>query len=347
MYRIAAGKVGLSLTLVELLERDEALARLVDARAAAARGEGRVVFITGEPGIGKTALVTSFAHDLGEGARVLYGTCDDLSIPRPLGPIRDLVGSVSPLLEQALSKGVATHEIHALLLDEVGLPPQPTVLALEDVHWADDATLDSITVLVRRIGSLPALLILTFRAGELAPSHPLHAIVGAARPESSVFLELAPLSESAVASLAGPDGGEVYAVTGGNPFYVGELLASGASTDLPLSVAKAVVGRAARLDDGSRRLMELASVVPRRISTSLLDTVLPDWPAAAEEPERRQLLEVDARHVRFRHELARNAIRSSIPIATRRRLHAQILEALLAEEADPADIVHHAEAAGA
>src|SRR5205823_10422442 len=62
---------------------------------------------------------------------------------------------------------------------------------------------------------------------------------------------------------------------------------------------------------------------------------------------RRQLLEVDASYVRFRHELARNAIRSSLPIAARRRLHAAILEALLAADADPADIVHHAEAAGA
>ena len=74
---------------------------------------------------------------------------------------------------------------------------------------------------------------------------------------------------------------------------------------------------------------------------------MPDWAAAAEEPERRQLLEVDGTYVRFRHELARNAIRSSIPIVARRRLHGEILAALLAADADPADIVHHAEAAGA
>ena len=74
---------------------------------------------------------------------------------------------------------------------------------------------------------------------------------------------------------------------------------------------------------------------------------MPGWSAAAEEPERRQLLEVDGKYVRFRHELARNAIRSSLPIAARRRLHAEILAALLAADADPADIVHHAEAAGA
>ena len=181
---------------MELLERDDALATLGEARASAARGEGRVVVITGEPGIGKTSLVTRFLGGLEDGARVLSGACDDLSIPRPLGAIRDLVGSVSVPLERALAEGAAAHEVQSLLLEELELPPRPTVLVLEDVHWADDATLDSITVLGRRIASLPALLILTFRAGELPPSHPLHAVIGAIRAEDSVFLELEPLSET-------------------------------------------------------------------------------------------------------------------------------------------------------
>ena len=87
---------------------------------------------------------------------MLFGTCDDLSIPRPLGPIRDLVGNVSRPLASALSDGSAPHDIQSLLIEELELPPSPTVLVLEDVHWADDATLDSITVLGRRIGTLPA-----------------------------------------------------------------------------------------------------------------------------------------------------------------------------------------------
>ena len=332
---------------VELLERDEALGALAKARDTAARGEGRVVFVTGEPGIGKTSLVTRFVRDLEPGARVLFGTCDDLSIPRPLGPIRDLVGTVSAPLEEAISGGAASHEVQSLLIAELELQPQPTVLVLEDVHWADDATLDSITVLGRRIGSLPALVILTSRGGEVSASHPLRAAMGAIRADDSVFIELAPLSESAVAVLAGDDVEDVYALTRGNPFYVTELLACRDAPDPPPSVATAVQGRVSRLDDAARRLVELVSVVPGRMGTSVLDAVMPGWPAAAEEPERRALLEVDPRYVRFRHELARHAIRSSVPIATRRRFHAEILEALLAANADPADIVHHAEAAGA
>ena len=329
---------------MELLERDGALAALAGARGHAARGDGRVVFVTGEPGIGKTSLVTRFVQSLENGARVLFGTCDDLSIPRPLGPFRDLAGMVSAPLAEALSSGAASEEIHRLLLAELELPPEPTVLVLEDVHWADDATLDMLTVLGRRIGSLPALMVLTYRGGEAGS---LRAAVGAIRADDSVFLELSPLSERAVASLAGEDADEVYAATGGNPFYVAELLASQPTAGLPPSVANAVLGRAYRLEEPARRLVELVSVVPGRVATSLLDAVMPDWETSAEEPERRQLLEVAASEVRFRHELARHAIRSSLPIATRRRLHSEILEALLAADADPADIVHHAEAAGA
>jgi DNA-binding CsgD family transcriptional regulator/tetratricopeptide (TPR) repeat protein len=332
---------------VELLERDVALTALAEARDAAARGEGRAVFVTGEPGIGKTSLVNRFLQELETGARVLLGTCDDLSIPRPLGPIRDLVGTVSAPLEEALSAGAASHEIQSLLIAELELAPRPTVLVLEDVHWADDATLDSIAVLGRRIGSLPVLLVLTFRGGEVSPAHPLRAALAAIGAGDLVFLELAPLSHHAVASLAGADTEGVYAATGGNPFYVTELLASRPDADLPPSVANAVLGRASRLDDDSWRLVQLVSVVPNRVPMSVLDAVMPGWAAAAEEPERRQLLAVDPRHVRFRHELARNAIRSSVPIAARRRLHAEILAALLAANADPSDIVHHAEAAGA
>jgi DNA-binding CsgD family transcriptional regulator len=332
---------------VELLEREEALAALADARDSAARGAGRVVFVTGEPGIGKTSLVTRFAQEQADsGARVLFGTCDDLSIPRPLGAFRDLVGTVSRPLEKALAEGAASHRIQSLLIAELEQPPRPTVLVLEDVHWADDATLDSITVLGRRIGSLPALLVLTYRRGEAA--QPLRSALGAIRAEDCVFVQLEPLSERAVASLAGDGAGDVYAATAGNPFYVTELLAAPpVDGTLPASIANAVLGRASRLDASARRLVELVSVVPGRAATSVLDAVMPEWPAAAEEPERRQLLDVDTRWVRFRHELARNAIRTNVPAAARRRLHAEILEALLGAGADPADIVHHAEAAGA
>jgi DNA-binding CsgD family transcriptional regulator len=138
----------------------------------------------------------------------------------------------------------------------------------------------------------------------------------------------------------------VYAATGGNPFYVTELLASRDAAELPPSVANAVLARVSKLDAPARRLVELVSAVPNRVSASVLDEVMPGWAAAAEEPERRELLEVDGEHVRFRHELARNAVLLSLPGVKRRALHGEILTALLAAHGDPADIAHHARAAG-
>lgn len=331
--------------MMDLLERDRPLAALVEAREEASRGRGSVVLVTGEPGIGKTALVSRFAANLGEAARVLWGTCDDLSVPRPLGPFRDLVGAASDSLSAALSSEALPYRIHSLLLEELDARPRPTVLVVEDVHWSDQATLDAITVIGRRIFGLPAVLVLTFRVGEVGADHPLHATLGALRSDTSLYLQLAPLSRKAVAALAGEDADRVYVATGGNPFYVTEMVAE-RSTALPPSVTNAVLGRAARLSKQARRLVELVSMVPSRMPTDLLEVVMPDWPEAAEEPERRQLLSVSSTSVQFRHELARAAVRTSVPTARRRRLHSGILEALLAMDADPADIVHHAEEAG-
>ena len=330
---------------MDLLERDEALSALAEAYASAARGEGRMVSISGEAGIGKTALVRRFVGDLAEG-RILFGTCDDLSIPRPLGPFRDLAGSVSAELEDALAADAAPHDIQDLLIAELERPPGPVVLVLEDVHWADDATLDSLTVLGRRIGTLPALVIATHRSGEAPLGHPLHGALGAVSGDALVLLELAPLSKGAVAALAGEDAEAVYAAAGGNPFYVTELIASRDAAELPPSVANAVLARVSRLGEPSRRLVEVVSAVPNRVRALVLDEVMPGWAAAAEEPERRQLLEVDGAYVRFRHELARNAVLSSLPAVKRRGIHAEVLTALLGAHSDPADIVHHAEAAG-
>jgi ATP/maltotriose-dependent transcriptional regulator MalT len=330
---------------MELLERGDALDALAAAYTSAERGEGRVVFVSGEAGMGKTSLVRRFAAGLDPRSRVLVGTCDDLSIPRPLGPFRDFAGSVSPQLATALSTGAAPHEIQTLLVNELELPPRPTVVVLEDVHWADEATIDSVTLLGRRVASLPALLVVTYRDGEAPPGHPLHGAVGAVPAGSAVFLELAPLSPDAVATLAGDRAASVYAATRGNPFYVTELLDHVVDGALPQTVANAVRGRASRLDHPSRLLLEIVSVVPNRVPVSVLDAVMSGWPAAAEEPERRHLLEVEPGYVRFRHELARHAIASSMTAAARRRVHSGILAALLEAGADPAEIVHHAEAA--
>jgi DNA-binding CsgD family transcriptional regulator/tetratricopeptide (TPR) repeat protein len=334
----------MAVTQADLLEREAELDVLATLFAEAAESRGGVVVVTGEAGIGKSTLVSRFVAGLDERARSLVGSCDDLSIPRPLAPFRDLAALVAPALAQAISSGAPPHEIYPLLLEELE-GPRPTVLVLEDVHWADGATLDAATFIARRIGSLPALLIMTVRDGEALAGDALDAMLGAVAGARATFVQLRPLSQAAVASLASGSSAEVYAATGGNPFLVTELLCSD-DGPLPATVANAVLGRVVRLDARSRELVELISVVPGRVPSAILDLAVPDWRTAADGPERRRLLEVEPTRVHFRHELVRQAILSNLSTTAALRFHGRVVDALLAAGGDPADIVHHAEAAG-
>ncbi len=330
----------------ELMERGDELRELREALADAASGHGSVALVAGEPGIGKTALVTRFAEQHVRRARVLWGICDDLSTPRPLGAFRDLAEALPDALAAAVRDGPEPTTFPGLLLDELRSGPAPTVLVLEDVHWADQATIDVITVIGRRLTGLPIVLVLTYRSGELELGHPLQTAIDAVQRTTTRSVELAPLSREAVGTLAGEDGDQIFSLTGGNPFFVIEMLAR-SDEGPPPSLSNAVLGRVGRLHVASRELLQLIAMVPGRISTRVLDVLEPGWPRAAEQPERRQLIASDLDHVRFRHELTRAAVRSSVPAGRRRLLHGRILAALQQIEADPADLVHHAEAAGA
>jgi DNA-binding CsgD family transcriptional regulator len=330
----------------ELLERDAPLRALDAALDEAARGSGSVVLVSGEPGSGKSALVSRFVDDRADAARMLVGICDDLAIPRPLGPFRDLEDELPAEVAEALREGSPPGEFASRLVRELRGEPRATALVVEDVHWADQATTDALTIVARRLPELPVVLVLTLRPGELEPAHPLRSAIDAMQRSTMRHIELVPLSRAAVARLAGDDADRIYELSRGNPFFVTELLAHGAEP-FPPSLANAVLGRVARLEPGTRRLLELVSVVPGRIPIRVLDLADPDWSLAAAPAERRQVLTSDAKHIRFRHELTRAAVRSSLPHGRRRLLHRRILDAMLQLGADPADLVHHAEAAGA
>ncbi|MCF6506632.1 hypothetical protein E9549_04310 [Blastococcus sp. MG754426] len=276
----------------ELMERAESLAALDRALLGAARGRGSVALVSGEPGIGKSALVTRFAEQHRDDARVLVGLCDDLATPRPLAPFRDIAQALPAAVAESLREATAPGAFPAQLVEELRRGRAPTVLVLEDVHWADQATVDAITVLGRRVASLPVLLVLTLRTGEVEPGHHLWGALDAVQHATSVTLELPPLSRAAVVALAGEDADRVLALTGGNPFFVTELIASREGPPPP-SLAHAVLARVARLDERPRALLELVAMVPGRVRTALLDTVEPGWPEQAEQAERRQLLTSD------------------------------------------------------
>src|SRR3954452_12030697 len=149
-----------------LLERDEPLGELLGGLRRAEAGQGSTALVSGEAGIGKTTLVRAFAEQAAARARLLSAACDDLLTPRALGPLRDVFG------ESLVGDRAFTTVMEELARD------RPTVLVIEDVQWADDATLDVLGYAARRVGPVGALLVLTVRDEAIVPGHPLHRLLG-------------------------------------------------------------------------------------------------------------------------------------------------------------------------
>jgi len=323
-----------------LLERDEALAVLEEALAASREGCGRLVFVSGDAGIGKSALVREFCRRAG--ARLLWGACDGLHTPRPLGPFVDMGAAF------AANK---PHLVLTALLDELQAADD-TIVVLEDLHWADEATLDVLGLLGRRVGQLRVVVVATYRSDELARTHPLRIVLGDLTSAPAVQrVRLAPLSVDAVAGLAEPygvDGADLYAKTAGNPFFVTEALASG-SLAIPPTVRDAVLARVTRLGEKARELLDAAAVVPHRTELWLLEALAGDRIVALDECLASGILQAEWQIVAFRHELARLVVEESIDPHRRSTLHRAALAALRdppTGSRDLARLAHHAEAAG-
>jgi len=152
---------------MELLERESFLTELRSLVRRSAAGEGRLVLLGGEAGVGKTSLVRQLSAQADGSLRVLIGACDALSTPRPLGPIEDIVSDVGGDLARLLREGARREEIFRAVLDELNRTAPPTLLVIEDVHWADESTLDLLRFLGRRIGTARGTVLATYRDDEL------------------------------------------------------------------------------------------------------------------------------------------------------------------------------------
>ncbi|MGW5237438.1 ATP-binding protein [Monashia sp. NPDC004114] len=328
-----------------LLERSEELRILASAVRAADQGRGSVVLVSGEAGVGKTSLVRAFQSSVRTNTRVLTGYCDALSTPRVLGPVKDLAASLGPEFRTAVQSGDRDLVMSALLA-ALGDGPT-TVMVVEDLHWADEGTLDVLRYVARRLASLRVLLLVTFRDDEATPAG-LGALAAAAS-STAISLHVSPLSPEAVSTLCAGhdvDTDDVFALTTGNPYLVTEILAS-RTTTTPLSVVGAVAERLARLPEDTRALVERLAVVPGSVEPALA-TALVDgaWEALA-PGEQSGLLTVVNAEVRFRHELTRMAVLGGVPGARQTILHRSALDALLGlGDADPGRLVHHAVACG-
>jgi DNA-binding CsgD family transcriptional regulator len=330
---------------IELIERDALLRTLAALLADAAAGSGRTALVSGEAGIGKTSLIARFVE--GQSARVLWGGCEDLFTPRPLGPLLDIAHQVPGGLLDAINEGVPRSTLFANFLEEMREFKTPSIVVFEDVHWADEATLDLIKFLGRRIAQLPALFILTYRQHDQPAGEALRRVVVDLPGASTRRLKLSPLSETAVTELArhaGHSGDGLYAVTGGNPFYVTEVLANREEA-IPPTVRDAVLARASHLSPAALGVLELASVVPARIEQWLIDELLHVPTEVIDECLRLGMLSIDDETLAFRHELARRAIEDSLSPLKRKSQHKAILNALMArgDEVEPLSrLIHHA-----
>ncbi|MFV1971600.1 MAG: AAA family ATPase [Acidimicrobiia bacterium] len=324
-----------------ILEREAALAELAMLVDEAASSGGRVALVRGEAGIGKSTLINRFLSDSQDGAHTLLGACDDLLTPQPLGPIWDIARQ-EPSLKKPLTDG-DRRAVMEVVLDLLSRSLRPTVLVLEDTQWADEATLDLIKFLGRRILRTNGVLILTYRDVEVDAEHPLRQVIGELPPQSLVRMSLNRLSAAAVTSMIEEDSfdvDEVLALTGGNPLFVTEVLASGTDT-VPLSVRDSVLARASRVSPGARRVVDLVSVVPGGVERALVDEIIQPTDEQLADGASQGLLRIEDDTVAFAHDLQRRAIESSLTSADRRHLNEQVLTSL-GSDADPSRLVHHA-----
>jgi ATP/maltotriose-dependent transcriptional regulator MalT len=329
-----------------LVERDEPLATLRRSLDEQATAVGRIVLIRGEAGIGKTALLKAFVEDFPSDLDVLWGHCDGVSTPQPYGPFEDMADALGAEFRRLLDGDASPGEVGRWLLKWMSAGPM-RVLVIEDVHWADQATLDLLAFLARRIELLPVLLLITHRDGDGRSASVDRILGGVATLPVLRQLPLEPLSRAGVERLAsdtGVDAQELHRITAGNPFYVHEVLDAGLSR-IPISVRDAVRARVAQLDERGRRALQVAAILGVRVDPWLLAAVAGEDILGIDDCLRIGLL-TKADGIAFAHELTRMVMLEDVPVIHGIALHRRALAALeRAGVGEASRLAYHAEGA--
>ncbi len=333
-----------------LLERDESLAHLREALSGAAADHGRLVLISGEAGVGKTSLVRRFCDELPAGTTVLWGGCDPLATPRPLGPFIEMAERAGAAIDAPIDPWSAANAVTSML-QEPGERRDATVVVVEDAHWADEGTLDVLRLLGRRVATTACLVLVSYRDDELARDHPLRVALGDLSTAEAVDrLPVRPLSREGVALLTDGTGTDVetaWRLTSGNPFYLRELLAHGAE-EIPATVRDLVLARVVPLGPQATAVVEATAIAPPSLDAALLLAVCGEAADSVDECLASGVLHTVDGGVAFRHELSRAALEAALSPARRLALHRSVLLALTdlqRGDADLARIAHHAEEA--
>ncbi len=337
-----------------MLERDHQISRLHELLETAGSGSGQLLFLSAEAGGGKSTLIEHFAESVRSHVGVRIVSCDGLGMPGPFGPLYDIASALGPQVEAVLNAHAPRDLLFRTVLSALREAPGPNVFVGEDAHWSDEASLDLIRFLGRRIGGTHTLLIVTYRDDYLDSYHPLRRVLGDLVNEPAVSrMPLPPLSLDAVTSLAAGttiDPVALYRQTGGNPFYVSEIVASGDST-IPASILDAILGRASRISIDARAALDAAASIGPIPDLDLLSAVTgAPIDDAVDECLAIGMFRPWNDGVDFRHALTRDVFLTSMSASRRRGLHRRILSIL---ETDPAfstaadlpRLAHHAEEA--
>jgi DNA-binding CsgD family transcriptional regulator/tetratricopeptide (TPR) repeat protein len=357
---------------MNLVERDLQLETLGSYLDEAAAGHGRLVFVSGEPGIGKSALVEAVTESAADRARVAVAYCDGSATPSPLAPLRELLRVLPPgvwpegevhqtgagssmwLASQGPSRQDMFARLLAALRDASGADePRPYLLVFEDGHWADQATLDLLLFIARRVHTCRALVLVTYRDEDLDGSAGLRQLIGeAASATGSRRLAVPPLSHQAVAAIVAGDErwrtareGDVarlYEITQGNAFYVTEVLSGGIDA-IPEQCRDAILARVANLSPEAVQTLEIVALAGPRAEVDVLEELLSDGLPALDEALARGLLVEAHGVITFRHELERLVVDEHVTLGKRRHQHRRLYDALDARGADPARLAHHAD----
>lgn len=330
-----------------LVEREEFLASLQSDLRRAGRGEGCCVMLAGEAGMGKTSVVRQFCAANGNEHTILQGTCDALFTPRPLAPLYDIAWQLRPDLWPQAGDTPDRAAFFSSIFRELSKQKQTTIIVFEDVHWADEATLDFVKFLGRRISQLSCLFILTYRDNEIYPGHPLRNVLGQLPVHSLTRLTLTPLTRPAVEKLAaerGYSGEDVYSISGGNPFYVNEILA-GYSEGVPDNIKDSILSVYNQQTEKTKRVWEILSVLPTGFELKYLEKMEPSYIGGIEHSISSKILILNAGIIFFKHELYRRTIEASLSPFVRIALNKRVL-ALFRENFEQNGeierIIHHA-----
>ncbi len=332
---------------MELIERESFLHLLQTQFSKVAGGEGHCVFVSGEAGIGKTSLVKTFCRLQGDDCIVYQGACDALFTPRPLAPLYDIIWQVNKELWPATQTIEQRTALFATFFRELKSQNKRNIILFEDIHWADEATLDFIKFFARRITQLPCLFVLTYRDDETPFYSSLRNLYGQLPPDSFTRLQLTPFSKEAVTAMAGKKGynaEDVYLISGGNPFYVNEILAS-YSPGVPENIKDSILAVYDRLEEGTKHAWQICSVIPEGLEINRFAKIKSSWDEEMDHCFALKIIIIKNDRVVFKHELYRRTIEGSLSPFKRIALNKMMLDLFLTSFEDEGDIeriVHYA-----